>query len=77
MDKAVLHRLLRPSPWRSLGRSDTPPNADPGTGKSHMEIYLNLSGKQTVAQLFEGEPKDAGSPSAPPTPAPAPQGGGN
>ena len=58
-----------------------PQDVDPGTGKSHIELYLNLSGKQTVAQLFE-EPKDAGSPvapappGAPPTPEPAKQGGG-
>jgi hypothetical protein len=63
------------APLRRL--PDQPADADPGTGKSHMEIFLNLSGKQKVAQLFEAEPKDAGSPGAPPSPEPAPQGGGS
>ena len=42
---------LRPLPGQ-------PEGADPGTGKSHMALSLNMFGKQSAAQLFGG---DAGS----------------
>ena len=48
------------APLRHL--PDQPPDADPGTAKSHMVINLSLSGKQKMARLFDDAP--------PPEPAP-------
>jgi hypothetical protein len=61
------------APLRRL--PDQAPDVDPGTGKSHLTIFLNVSGKQKVAQLFESPPQ-ADAPSGPEaSPQPAPQGG--
>jgi len=48
------------APLRHL--PDQPPDADPGTAKSHMVISLSLSGKQKMSRLFD-DPPPAESPS--------------
>jgi hypothetical protein len=48
------------APLRHL--PDQPPDADPGTAKTHMVINLSLSGTQKMARLFDDAP--------PPEPAP-------
>ncbi|HET8948476.1 MAG TPA: hypothetical protein VFQ07_15965, partial [Candidatus Polarisedimenticolia bacterium] len=40
---------LRPLPGQ-------PEGTDPGTGKSHLVVALNLFGKQAAAQMYAPEP---------------------
>jgi len=52
------------APLRHL--PDQPPDADPGTAKTHMVITLSLSGKQKVARLFDEAPPAEARPEAAP-----------
>jgi hypothetical protein len=57
-----------------------PEGVDPGTAKTHLPIGLTLSGKRTVARLFDDPPlaASAAKPEAPgAAPAAKPEGGGS